>query len=160
MDDARAGCMDCGSALAEAEVEYEDKQSHAVDVAFAVRDTAEFAKRAGLAQAPASADFVIWTTTPWTLPANQAVSLHPELEYVVVQAAIDGQTRTLVLAKTLADGGSVVFQPAIRISYPSAVQRITSKAVLPGLWVVHLVNRFLFGCFGGRSAGCEKHAGE
>ena len=117
-------CMDCGSALAEAEVEYEDKQSHAVDVAFAVRDTAEFAKRAGLAQAPASADFVIWTTTPWTPPANQAVSLHPELEYVVVQAAIDGQTRTLVLAKTLADGALEQYRaenPVILATVPGQV---------------------------------------
>ncbi|PTQ90685.1 isoleucine--tRNA ligase [Agitococcus lubricus] len=94
-------CMDCGSALAEAEVEYEDKQSHAVDVAFAVQDVADFAKRANLANVPAAVDFVIWTTTPWTLPANQAVSLHPELIYVVVQATIEQQTRVLVLAQAL-----------------------------------------------------------
>ncbi|HNC86897.1 MAG TPA: isoleucine--tRNA ligase, partial [Agitococcus sp.] len=94
-------CMDCGSALAEAEVEYEDKQSHAVDVAFAVQDVADFAKRANLTNVPAAVDFVIWTTTPWTLPANQAVSLHPELIYVVVQATIEQQTRVLVLAQAL-----------------------------------------------------------
>ncbi|HMU86002.1 MAG TPA: isoleucine--tRNA ligase, partial [Agitococcus sp.] len=94
-------CMDCGSALAEAEVEYEDKQSHAVDVAFAVQDVADFAQRANLANVPAAVDFVIWTTTPWTLPANQAVSLHPELVYVVVQATIEQQTRVLVLAQAL-----------------------------------------------------------
>ncbi|HMY00306.1 MAG TPA: isoleucine--tRNA ligase, partial [Agitococcus sp.] len=94
-------CMDCGSALAEAEVEYEDKQSHAVDVAFAVQDVADFAQRANLANVPAAVDFVIWTTTPWTLPANQAVSLHPELIYVVVQATIEQQTRVLVLAQAL-----------------------------------------------------------
>ena len=94
-------CMDCGSALAEAEVEYEDKQSHAVDVAFAVQDVADFAKRANLPNVPAAVDFVIWTTTPWTLPANQAVSLHPELIYVVVQATIEQQTRVLVLAQAL-----------------------------------------------------------
>ena len=94
-------CMDCGSALAEAEVEYEDKQSHAVDVAFAVQDVADFAKRANLTNVPAAVDFVIWTTTPWTLPANQAVSLHPELIYVVVQATIEQQARVLVLAQAL-----------------------------------------------------------
>lgn len=94
-------CMDCGSALAEAEVEYEDKQSHAVDVAFAVQDVADFAQRANLTNVPAAVDFVIWTTTPWTLPANQAVSLHPELVYVVVQATIEQQTRVLVLAQAL-----------------------------------------------------------
>lgn len=94
-------CMDCGSALAEAEVEYEDKQSHAVDVAFAVQDVADFAQRGNLTNVPAAVDFVIWTTTPWTLPANQAVSLHPELIYVVVQATIEQQTRVLVLAQAL-----------------------------------------------------------
>lgn len=94
-------CMDCGSALAEAEVEYEDKQSHAVDVAFAVQDVADFAQRANLPNVPVAVDFVIWTTTPWTLPANQAVSLHPELIYVVVQATIEQQARVLVLAQAL-----------------------------------------------------------
>ncbi|MBK8325711.1 MAG: isoleucine--tRNA ligase [Moraxellaceae bacterium] len=94
-------CMDCGSALAEAEVEYEEKQSHAIDVAFAVKDVADFAQRAGLANVPSGVDFVIWTTTPWTLPANQAVSLHPELVYVVVQADIEAKSRTLVLAQAL-----------------------------------------------------------
>ena len=94
-------CMDCGSALAEAEVEYEEKQSHAIDVAFAVKDVADFAQRAGLSSVPSAVDFVIWTTTPWTLPANQAVSLHPELVYVVVQADIEAKSRTLVLAQAL-----------------------------------------------------------
>jgi len=103
-------CMDCASALAEAEVEYEDKQSHAVDVAFAVIDLADFAQRAGLATVPNAVDFVIWTTTPWTLPANQAVSLHPELVYVVVQAEIAGQTRVLVLAQALYEATLVRYQ--------------------------------------------------
>ena len=103
-------CMDCASALAEAEVEYEDKQSHAVDVAFAVKDLADFAQRAGLATVPNAVDFVIWTTTPWTLPANQAVSLHPELVYVVVQADIAGQTRILVLAQALYEATLVRYQ--------------------------------------------------
>ncbi|MBK9185685.1 MAG: isoleucine--tRNA ligase [Moraxellaceae bacterium] len=94
-------CMDCGSALAEAEVEYEEKQSHAIDVTFAVKDVADFAQRAGLSNVSSGVDFVIWTTTPWTLPANQAVSLHPELVYVVVQADIEAKTRTLVLAQAL-----------------------------------------------------------
>ena len=94
-------CMDCGSALAEAEVEYEEKQSHAIDVTFAVKDVADFAQRAGLSNVSSAVDFVIWTTTPWTLPANQAVSLHPELVYVVVQADIEAKSRTLVLAQAL-----------------------------------------------------------
>ena len=77
-------CIDCGSALAEAEVEYADKQSIAIDVASrswtGVADARHGIRRWRRADEPAYA--VIWTTTPWTLPANQAVALHPELEYV------------------------------------------------------------------------------
>jgi isoleucyl-tRNA synthetase len=93
--------MDCGSALAEAEVEYHDKQSHAIDVGFPVKDLAELAKRAGLAAIDVPVDVVIWTTTPWTLPANQAVSLHPEFEYAVVAATIGGERRGFVVAAAL-----------------------------------------------------------
>ncbi len=79
-------CVDCGSALAEAEVEYEDKISLAIDVRFCVPDDIDLLRRMALegdSHGPASV--VIWTTTAWTLPANQAVTLHPELEYVLVQ---------------------------------------------------------------------------
>ncbi len=81
-------CVDCGSALAEAEVEYEDKTSPSIDVRFEVLDDEVFLSRVQKAEAhpgegPISA--VIWTTTPWTLPANQAVALHPEMEYALVQ---------------------------------------------------------------------------
>jgi len=80
-------CIDCGSALAEAEVEYEDKTSPAIDVRFPVLDDAALMVRChhakgGEGKGPLSV--VIWTTTPWTLPANQAVAVNPELEYVVV----------------------------------------------------------------------------
>ncbi len=82
-------CTDCGSALAEAEVEYKDKESFTIDVCFAVVDPEALMARChsipdGHGDGPLS--LVIWTTTPWTLPANQAVALHPSLEYVVVQA--------------------------------------------------------------------------
>jgi len=70
-------CTECSTALAEAEVEYKDKESDTVDVAFEVVDSSVF----GLDK-PVSV--VIWTTTPWTLPANEAVALHPELDYVLV----------------------------------------------------------------------------
>ena len=70
-------CTECSSALAEAEVEYKDKESDTIDVAFEVVDSSVF----GLDK-PISV--VIWTTTPWTLPANEAVALHPELDYVLV----------------------------------------------------------------------------
>ncbi len=80
-------CPACTSALAEAEVEYQDKVSPAIDVKFDVVDLADFAKRIGIEAAQlAQPAVVIWTTTPWTLPANEAVSLHPELDYVLVQA--------------------------------------------------------------------------
>jgi len=80
-------CPACASALAEAEVEYQDKVSPAIDVKFDVVDVADFAKRIGAdASTLTRPAMVIWTTTPWTLPANEAISLHPELQYVLVQA--------------------------------------------------------------------------
>ena len=82
-------CLDCRSALAEAEVEYEDKHSPAIDVAFEVHPNhaANVAKAFGLDHLDGPAFAVIWTTTPWTLPANEAVSVHPAVEYVLVGTA-------------------------------------------------------------------------
>ncbi len=82
-------CLDCQSALAEAEVEYEDKVSPAIDVGFEVQDKAAVAKAFGIRHLPGDAKVyaVIWTTTPWTLPANQAVSVHPEFEYDLVKTS-------------------------------------------------------------------------
>jgi isoleucyl-tRNA synthetase len=81
-------CFDCHSALAEAEVDYEDREDSAIDVAFPLADPGERAKLArafGLDAVPAgSIEAVIWTTTPWTLPANQALNVHPELSYALV----------------------------------------------------------------------------
>ncbi|EEB77599.1 isoleucyl-tRNA synthetase [marine gamma proteobacterium HTCC2148] len=91
-------CTDCGSALAEAEVEYQDKTSPAIDVAYIALD--QQAVRAALAtDYQGNIAIPIWTTTPWTLPASMAVSLHPELEYVL----IDAQGRALVVAADLAE---------------------------------------------------------
>lgn len=93
-------CPACGSALAEAEVEYQDKTSPAIDVAFKVADPADLAQRIGIENDALDApSVVIWTTTPWTLPANEAVSLHPELDYVLVQAG----ARQLILVEELKD---------------------------------------------------------
>ncbi len=78
-------CVDCGSALAEAEVEYEDKNSPAIDAGFKVVDNAALAKAFGVAHVNEPVFAVIWTTTPWTLPANQAVCVHPELIYDLIQ---------------------------------------------------------------------------
>jgi isoleucyl-tRNA synthetase len=78
-------CLDCQSALAEAEVEYEDKVSAAVDVGFQIKDVQAIGKAFGVTlPGDAKVYAVIWTTTPWTLPANQAVSVHPKLQYDLV----------------------------------------------------------------------------
>src|SRR6202021_2111507 len=87
-------CLDCRSALAEAEVEYEERTSPAIDVAFRVVDSGALADRMGLAAGELAAtpvDVVIWTTTPWTLPANQAVAVRGEFAYVLVQARRDAE---------------------------------------------------------------------
>ncbi len=79
-------CLDCQSALAEAEVEYEDKTSPAIDVGFEVKDRVALEKAFGVSlPVEAKVYAVIWTTTPWTLPANQAVSVHPEHEYCLIK---------------------------------------------------------------------------
>ncbi|HET7832689.1 MAG TPA: isoleucine--tRNA ligase [Gallionella sp.] len=79
-------CLDCQSALAEAEVEYEDKTSPAIDVGFEVKDKVALEKALGVSlPGDARVYAVIWTTTPWTLPANQAVSVHPEHAYRLVK---------------------------------------------------------------------------
>ena len=92
-------CVDCGSALAEAEVEYENRVSPAIDVAFRVVDVQDLARRVGLAQMTTPVAAVIWTTTPWTLPANEAVSVNPEFDYVLART----EKGVLILARTLAD---------------------------------------------------------
>jgi isoleucyl-tRNA synthetase len=90
-------CVDCGSALAEAEVEYEDVNSPAIDVGFKVADNANLSKVFG-SEIKGNVFAVIWTTTPWTLPANQAVSVHPELNYDLIQTS----KGLLILAHELA----------------------------------------------------------
>jgi isoleucyl-tRNA synthetase len=90
-------CFDCGSALAEAEVEYQDKVDLAIDVAFPLRDDErpKLAEAFGLAALPPKpVAAVIWTTTPWTIPANQALNIHPEFSYDLV----DTERGLLVLA--------------------------------------------------------------
>jgi isoleucyl-tRNA synthetase len=100
-------CLDCRSALAEAEVEYEDRTSPAIDVGFAAVDRADFARRAGLAGIAESQGpvlLVIWTTTPWTLPANEAVALGADFDYGIYAARRnDGAQAVLVLATALAE---------------------------------------------------------
>ena len=79
-------CFDCGSALAEAEVEYEDIGDIAIDVCFPIAEPEKVAKAFGLSELPTEPGFaVIWTTTPWTLPGNQALNVHPEFTYNLVR---------------------------------------------------------------------------
>ena len=95
-------CFDCGSSLAEFEIEYADKKSDTLDVAFEAADQAALAKAFDLKELPdqtQSAFAVIWTTTAWTLPANQALNVHPELVYALVNT----DKGMLVLAESLVE---------------------------------------------------------
>lgn len=122
-------CMDCGSALAEAEVEHEDKVSDAIDVAFPVTDMASLRDvfPVGIKH-PVYA--VIWTTTPWTLPANQAVCVHPEFVYDLIET----EKGLFILASELA--------PACLERYGLTGKRIaqTKGAQLEGLRLSHPFN--------------------
>ncbi len=92
-------CFDCGSSLAEFEIEYADKKSQTIDVAFKSHDPAKLAAAFGLPALAQDAYIVIWTTTAWTIPANQALNLNPELEY----ALVDTERGLLVLAASLVE---------------------------------------------------------
>ncbi|MDG1733503.1 MAG: isoleucine--tRNA ligase [Thalassotalea sp.] len=95
-------CTDCGSALAEAEVEYQDKFSPAIDVKFAADDSiAELFSHPEGHSGEGQISIVIWTTTPWTLPANRAVSVHPELQYTLVQIEGEQGPQRLILGTDL-----------------------------------------------------------
>ncbi len=91
-------CVDCSSALAEAEVEYEDKTSPTIDVGFKVTD-GDILKNIFNVKEVKDTFAVIWTTTPWTLPANQAVCVHPELNYGLYST----EKGNLILAEDLAE---------------------------------------------------------
>ena len=92
-------CFDCGSSLAEFEIEYADKKSSTLDVAFKAHDPARLATAFGLSGLTKEAFVVIWTTTAWTIPANQALNLNPALPY----ALVDTERGLLVLAATLVE---------------------------------------------------------
>ena len=91
-------CVDCGSALAEAEVEYQERNDPAIDVTFVAADLPRWRERLHLA-ADVVPEVVIWTTTPWTLPANQAVAVHPDYEYRMLREG----GRWFILATELAE---------------------------------------------------------
>src|SRR3990167_1771530 len=100
-------CTACGSALAEAEVEYQDKQSPAVIVGFPLVDN--------------DADILIWTTTPWTLPANEAVAVHPEVTYCLV----DTHSKKYILAEALVES----VMKTLNISDYSVIQKMAGKSL-------------------------------
>lgn len=97
-------CFDCQSALAEAEIEYQDKQSPAVDIAYAARQPQALASAFGVpVEEGIEVALPIWTTTPWTIPASLAISLGADLDYVLVEGpAHNGHRRWLILAEALA----------------------------------------------------------
>ena len=97
-------CFDCGSALAEAEVEYQDKRDPAIDVGFPFAEHEKIAQAFGLASLPIQKGFlIIWTTTPWTIPSNQALNMHPEFDYALVQTERNGEPLLLILAQALVE---------------------------------------------------------
>src|ERR1700676_2886526 len=104
-------CLNCRSALAEAEVEYEDKTSPSIYVRFPVVDSADLAQRFGIEANGSTAaagrevpsSLAIWTTTPWTLPANRAVAVHPQFDYALIEFDLGGGAERLLLASELID---------------------------------------------------------
>ncbi|HEY4339143.1 MAG TPA: isoleucine--tRNA ligase [Steroidobacteraceae bacterium] len=126
-------CFDCRSALAEAEVEYEDHTSIAIDVAFRVLDNRDLEQRIGavagsLGTTPTA--IVIWTTTPWSLPANQAVALNAEFDYVLVHTP----GRNLILALQLAEACLARYE----LLTDDAVEAELPKATFKGRVLEHL----------------------
>src|ERR1700692_3439138 len=96
-------CLNCRSALAEAEVEYEDKTSPSIYVRFPVADSADLARLFGIETIAQPTSLAIWTTTPWTLPANRAVAVHPQFDYALIEFDLGGGAERLILASELID---------------------------------------------------------
>ncbi|MBR7782889.1 isoleucine--tRNA ligase [Undibacterium luofuense] len=97
-------CFDCGSALAEAEVEYENKRDPSIDVGFPFAEHDKLAAAFGLSALPVQTGYcVIWTTTPWTIPSNQALNMHPEVVYALVKTERNGETILLLIAQDLVE---------------------------------------------------------
>jgi len=126
-------CLDCASALAEAEVEYQDKTSPAIDVAFAAVDRAALLQRFNAdINLPGEVAVPIWTTTPWTLPANLAVALNAELDYALVRFTKENKEWLLVVAEAL-EGATMQRYSAER---SEVVARVKGEA-LEGLLLQH-----------------------
>jgi isoleucyl-tRNA synthetase len=128
-------CFDCGSALAEAEIEYHDKTSPAIDVAYVAVDPTAVAAKFGVELGVGDRVAVpIWTTTPWTLPASFAVTLGADLEYCLIEGPSNGAGRTaLVVATTLAD------RCAVRYRCDQDGRAVRRGVVVRGAVLEHLV---------------------
>ena len=127
-------CLDCRSALAEAEVEYEDRTSTAVDVAFRCVDVSDFVRRfkgGVLAIGSLPVSVVAWTTTPWTLPANEAVAVRADFEYASVRVQGARGAEILVLADEL------VASCLARYGLEGQILGRCSGAALEGLQLEH-----------------------
>ena len=107
-------CYDCKSALAEAEVEYEDKVSKSIDVGFKVKKDSLVKLSAAFSKEIDSCSFVIWTTTPWTIPANKALAYNESLDYILIEINDDGdfKDKKIIIADALL--GSVVQECKIK----------------------------------------------
>jgi isoleucyl-tRNA synthetase len=125
-------CFDCGSSLAEFEIEYAEKKSQTLDVGFLCAETDKLAAAFGLAKLTLEAYAVIWTTTAWTLPANQALNVNPELHYSLVQT----QRGVLLLAQDLVD------KCLERFGLSGKVLATTLGAALAGLNFHHPLSHF------------------
>ena len=132
-------CFDCGSALAEAEIEYADKSSPAVDVAYEAVDAQGLAASFGIDSGDALVAIPIWTTTPWTLPESQAVALGAELEYALIEGPPrDGRRVLLVVASAL------VAAVRERIFAPKTAAQAEQPVVTEGI-LGHALGRALDG---------------
>ncbi|HNI66354.1 MAG TPA: class I tRNA ligase family protein, partial [Pseudomonadales bacterium] len=128
-------CIDCGSALAEAEVEYQEQRSPAIDVRFVVAEEERFLGAfRELTEEPGRGpvSVVIWTTTPWTLPANQAVALNPRLDYLLVTASGPQGPERWVLAEPLV----AAVMARAGIEHYRIIGR-TPGSDLEGQWLLH-----------------------
>jgi len=104
-------CFDCGSALAEAEVEYENKRDPSIDVGFPFAENDKLAAAFKLDKLPHDKGFcVIWTTTPWTIPSNQALNMHPEITYALVETTRDGAPLLLIMAQDLVESSLTKYE--------------------------------------------------
>jgi isoleucyl-tRNA synthetase len=125
-------CFDCGSALAEAEVEYQDKRDPAIDVGFPFAEPEKLARAFGIDSLPPGDGFiVIWTTTPWTIPSNQALNVNAEVSYALVQTRRDGKPLLLIVAEELVES---VLQ---RYKLEGDIVATTAGANLEGLRFKH-----------------------